>query len=221
MCGRYTLTTDAAMLQAEFKLDSIPQDLAPRYNIAPTQPVAVVVNEGGARQLDVFQWGLIPFWAKDKAIGSKMINARAETLAEKPSFKRPLQKQRCLVLADGFYEWQKTSRGKIPTYIHLKDRKPFAFAGLWDRWTASDGEEILSCTIVTTTPNSLIEPIHNRMPVILPQEAVETWLNPVEQSPKTLLPLLKAYPAGKMASYHVSKLVNSPANDLPDCIRPV
>ncbi|MFQ5578075.1 MAG: SOS response-associated peptidase, partial [Anaerolineae bacterium] len=194
---------------------------SPRYNIAPSQPVAVVVNRGGARRLDAFQWGLIPVWAKDPAIGNKMIDARAETVAQKPSFKRPLQRQRCLILADGFFEWQKTSGGKIPAYIHLKDRKPFAFAGLWDRWRAPGGEEIHSCTIITTRPNSLMKPLHNRMPVILPPAAIEPWLAPVEQPPQALLPLLTPYPAGDMAFYRVSKLVNSPANDLPDCIRPL
>jgi len=219
MCGRYTLAVDLDTLQAEFNLDSVPADLPPRYNIAPTQPVAVVLNNEGLRQLDAFRWGLIPFWAKDASIGNRMINARAETVAQKPSFKRPLQKQRCLILADGFYEWQKTPQGKIPTYIQLKDGRPFAFAGLWDSWTAPDGEAIPSCTIITTAPNALVAPIHNRMPVILLPDDLEAWLNPIEQSPQTLLSLLKPYPADEMRYHPVSKLVNSPANDLPECIQ--
>ncbi|RME47353.1 MAG: SOS response-associated peptidase, partial [Caldilineae bacterium] len=173
------------------------------------------------RRLDTFRWGLIPAWAKDPAIGSRMINARAETVAQKPSFKRPLRRQRCLVLADGFYEWQKTPQGKIPVYIHLEAHRPFAFAGLWDRWVSAEGEALYTCTILTTRPNDLLAPIHNRMPVILTPEAVEAWLSPVEQAPQSLLPLLRPYPAEAMTCYPVSRLVNSPANDLPDCIRPL
>jgi putative SOS response-associated peptidase YedK len=221
MCGRFTLTADAATLQQEFSLASVTQDLTPRYNIAPSQPVAVVVNQDGDRQLDAFRWGLIPTWAKDPAIGNKMINARGETVAEKPSFKRPFKNQRCLVLADGFYEWRKTSSGKIPMYIHLTDRRPFAFAGLWDRWQPPDGEPIYSCTIITTPPNRFLETIHNRMPVILSPEAIDIWLDPAQQTPEALLPLLKPYPAEAMNAYAVSKLVNAPANDVPECILPV
>lgn len=220
MCGRYTLTTDAATLQTEFNLASIPQDLAPRYNIAPTQQVASIINDGTQRRLEAFRWGLIPFWAKDKAIGNRMINARAETIAEKPSFKHPLRKQRCLILADGFYEWKKTPQGKIPMYIRLVDKKPFAFAGLWDQWADPDGEVIYSCAIITTQPNELMAPIHNRMPVILPHEAVDLWLDPSIEAAQMLLPLLAPYPEEEMRCYPVSQLVNSPANDLPACIHP-
>lgn len=221
MCGRFTLTTDADTLHETFELASVPQNLAPRYNIAPTQPVAVVVQVDGERQLDAFHWGLIPFWAKEKKIGNRMINARGETVAEKTSFKRPFKTQRCLVLADGFYEWRKSDDGKIPTYIHLDNHQPFAFAGLWDRWQAPDGEEILSCTIITTEPNDVMAPIHNRMPVILPDDALDLWLDPNQQSPEILQPLLTAYDPAKMHTYPVSKMVNSPANDHPDCILPL
>jgi putative SOS response-associated peptidase YedK len=221
MCGRFTLTADTETLQEAFNLTSAPQDLAPRFNIAPTQAVAVVVNREGERQLDAFHWGLIPTWAKDKSIGNRMINARGETVAEKPSFKRPFQNQRCLVLADGFYEWRKTPEGKIPTYIHLKDHRPFAFAGLWDRWQPKESDEaIYSCTIITTEPNDLMASIHNRMPVILPPEAHDLWLDPAQQEADRLLPLLKPYPAGLMTAYAVSRQVNSPANDVPACIQP-
>lgn len=221
MCGRYTLTADPEALQTEFKLDSVIQNLPPRYNIAPTQDVAVVLNEDGLRVLDAFHWGLIPFWAKDSKIGSRMINARSETLAQKPSFKRPLQKQRCLIPADGFYEWENTPNGKQPWYIHLVDHRPFAFAGLWDYRQAPNGEEIYSCTIITTEPNPLVAAIHNRMPVILPPSAFDQWLDPVEKNPNVLLSLLTPWPAEKTRGYPVSKLVNSPANDHPDCIVPL
>ena len=221
MCGRFTLTTDAEKLEQAFDLAAGSVELLPRFNIAPTQPVAVVVNQGGERVLDAFRWGLIPVWAKDKGIGNRMINARGETVAEKPSFKRPFQKQRCLVLADGFYEWRKTPAGKIPTYIHLADHQPFAFAGLWDRWQSPEGEEITSCTIITTEPNAVMQPIHNRMPVILTPEALDPWLDPTSHSPDALLPLLKPYPPETMRTYPVSRLVNSPANESSDCIQPV
>jgi putative SOS response-associated peptidase YedK len=181
----------------------------------------VVVDEEGHRQMDAFHWGLIPFWAKEKGIGNRMINARSETLAEKSSFKRPLQKQRCLVIADGFYEWQKTPDGKVPMYIQLEDEKPFAFAGLWDRWRSPEEEMIYSCTIITTTPNSLMESIHNRMPVILTPEAIDIWLSPAEADPAQLLPLLQPYPAEAMHAYAVSKKVNSPANESAECIVPI
>jgi len=220
MCGRFSLTADAARLQQEFGLASAPPELGPRYNIAPAQPVAVVVAREGGRELDAFRWGLIPAWAKDAAIGHKMINARGETVAEKPSFKRPLKSQRCLVLADGFYEWRKTPGGKTPVYIHLAERRPFAFAGLWDRWQPPNGEAIYSCTIITTTPNRLVEAIHNRMPVILTPEGIEAWLDAAQQAPEALLPLLRPYPAEAMYAYPVSKLVNAPANDAPECILP-
>jgi len=222
MCGRFTLTAKADTLQSEFNLNSLPADLAPRYNIAPSQPVAVALRDSsGKRYLDAFRWGLIPAWAKDASIGSRMINARAETAATKPSFKRPLQKQRCLILADGFFEWQKTAGGKMPVYFRLKDGRPFAFAGLWDSRTDSAGQVIHSCAIITTAPNSLVAPIHNRMPVILLPKDRERWLAPIEQQPQALLPLLKPYPADEMLSYPVSTLVNSPANDSPACIQPL
>lgn len=220
MCGRFTLTADAETLQNTFDLDTVPQDLGARYNIAPTQPVAVVLNQDGSRQLDAFHWGLIPFWTKDTSKSKPMINARSETVAEKPSFKRPFRNQRCLVLADGFYEWQKTPQGKAPTYIHLADNRPFAFAGLWDRWQKGEEDPIYSCTIITTTPNSLMEAIHNRMPVILTPEAIDIWLDSSQQNPEVLLPLLKPYPADQMKAYAVSRLVNAPVNDRPECILP-
>jgi len=196
-------------------------NFAPRYNIAPTQPIAVVTNSG-ENKLDFFTWGLVPFWAKDPSIGNRMINARAETLAEKPSFKNAFKRRRCLILADGFYEWQKIpgEKSKIPTYIHMKDGKPFAFAGLWEDWHSPDGSQILSATIITTSPNKLMEPIHNRMPVILPPKAYQQWLTPSEADIQKLSAILRPYDADKMEAYPVSRMVNSPQNDLPALIQP-
>jgi putative SOS response-associated peptidase YedK len=221
MCGRFTLTADLNAIQETFPWVNVPEIGQARYNIAPTQPVAVVSNDGQNR-LDYFVWGLIPSWAKDPEIGSRMINARAETLAEKPSFRSAFRRRRCMILADGFYEWRQMadSKRKIPMYIRLLSGKPFAFAGLWEAWNSSDGSNILSCTIITTQPNALMAPIHNRMPVILPVDAYDLWLQPGDQDVSKLAPLLAPYPAEDMNAYPVSTLVNSPANDLPACIVP-
>jgi putative SOS response-associated peptidase YedK len=220
MCGRFTLTADVSALQESFPWLGIPPGLEPRYNVAPTQPVAVVTNDGKNR-LDFFTWGLIPSWAKDPSIGSRMINARSETLAEKPSFRSAFRRRRCLVLADGFYEWRKEdAKSKTPMYIRLEDGSPFAFAGLWEVWNAPDGSQVLSTTIITTEPNPLMAKIHNRMPVILPEKAYPLWLQPGEVDPQPLSALLAPYPAEEMVAYPVSKLVNSPANDLPALIEP-
>jgi len=224
MCGRFSLTATAEEILDSFSWLTMPtgaQTQSPRYNIAPRQPIAVVPNTE-KRNLDYFSWGLIPFWAKDPKIGSRMINARSETLAEKPSFKAPYKYRRCLILTSGFYEWQKQpeSKSKVPHYIRLKSKKPFAFAGLWDRWSAPDGSEILSATIITTEPNEFIKPIHNRMPVILHPSAYETWLVPGEKSPAELDHFLVPYPAEEMEAYPVSTFVNSPANDTPQCLQP-
>jgi putative SOS response-associated peptidase YedK len=221
MCGRFTLTAEVNALQESFPWLYIPPEIAPRYNVAPTQPVAVVPNDG-KNKLDFFSWGLIPPWAKDPQIGNRMINARAETLAEKPSYRNAFRRRRCLILADGFYEWQKTEgKTKIPMYIRLASGKPFAFAGLWEIWNSTEGSTILSCTIITTQPNELMEKIHNRMPVILPQDAYPIWLDTGEQDPARLSSLLVPYPASEMLAFPVSTLVNSPANDTPKCIVPV
>jgi putative SOS response-associated peptidase YedK len=223
MCGRFTLTADPADLQEVFQWVNFGNaDFLPRYNIAPSQALAVVANTG-QNKLDFFTWGLVPFWAKDPSIGNRMINARAETLAEKPSFKNAFKRRRCLILADGFYEWQKIpgEKTKIPNYIHMKDGKPFAFAGLWEDWNSPDGSRILSGTIITTEPNQLMAPIHNRMPVILPESSYEQWLTPGEVDPAQLSPLLHPFDADKMEAYAVSPLVNNPANDKSECISPI
>ncbi|NLG74136.1 MAG: SOS response-associated peptidase [Chloroflexi bacterium] len=222
MCGRYTLTLDSTQIQKTFPWLTVPEGVEPRYNIAPTQPVAVVPNDGRNR-LDFFTWGLIPSWAKDPSIGNRLINARAETLTEKPSFRSAFRRRRCLVLADGFYEWRQIpgQKGKVPMYIQMKDRELFAFAGLWEHWNAPDGSHILSCTIITTSPNPLMEEIHNRMPVILPKEGYSLWLSPDEEDPQMLSELLRPYPHEEMMAYPVSTMVNSPANESPECIVPL
>lgn len=218
MCGRYTLKTPADVLAERFEIEESPSSLIPSYNIAPTQEVAAVVEEDDKRKLEMCHWGLIPSWAKDPAIGNKMINARAETVHEKPSFRSAFKKRRCLILADGFYEWQKTDSGKQPFYIHMKDGSPFAFAGLWETW--KNGEEIRSCAIITTEANDLMDEIHHRMPVILPPENYDLWLDPDFDEREPLTSLLRPYPDGAMEAYPVSRKVNRPANDEPGCIEP-
>ena len=224
MCGRFTLTVDPSELQDTFPWLTLPAPgkLAPRYNIAPSQPVAAVANNG-QNKLELFRWGLIPSWAKDPGVGNRMINARAETLADKPSFRSAYKRRRCLILADGFYEWRKEpgDKSKTPMYIRLTSGEPFAFAGLWETWRSPGDETILSCAIITTTPNSLLEKIHDRMPVILKPAAYERWLDPAEQEPDQLSSLLKPYPASHLTAYAVSKRVNKPENDSPECILPV
>jgi putative SOS response-associated peptidase YedK len=222
MCGRFTLTADPNQIRQAFPWLNVPDGLEPRYNVAPSQPVAVVPNDGQNR-LTFFNWGLIPSWAKDPEIGNRMINARAETLQEKPAFRAAFRRRRCLIIADGFYEWQAQSgrKSKIPMYIKMQSGQPFAFAGLWENWASPDGSQILSCTIITTEPNSLLQEIHNRMPVILPQEGYSLWLDPGEPDPGRLAALLKPYSPAEMTAFPVSTLVNSPANESPDLVLPV
>lgn len=192
----------------------------PRFNIAPTQAV-VVVGDDGERYMRMMVWGLIPSWAKDRSIGNRMINARVETLAEKPAFRAALKRRRCIIPADGFYEWQKLGKVKQPVRIVLKSRKPFGFAGLLEHWTSPEGEEVLSCTIITTAANELLKAVHDRMPVILTRDAEAAWLDPKTEDPVKLLPLLKQYPAEEMEFYPVSRDVNSPGVDKPGNIEPL
>lgn len=224
MCGRFTLTADLADLQAAFPEFTFAAKMPPRFNIAPSQPVAVIPNDGRG-VVDFFSWGLIPAWAKEVSIGSKLINARAETLAQKPSFRTAYRRRRCLILADGFYEWQtpagSSKQPKTPFFIHLEGRAPFGIAGLWEIWQSPDGSEIRSCSVITTEPNALMAKIHNRMPVILPRANWQAWLTPAEQRPEALAPLLRPYPAEQMRAYAVSRQVNSPAYDAPDCVLPL
>ena len=216
MCGRFTLKADIETIARVFhvKPSLAVSEITPRYNIAPTQEVVSILSNG-ASHLEPLRWGLIPSWAKDEAIGNKMINARAETLAEKPSFKRLLRSKRCLVVADGFYEWRKEaeSKAKTPMYITLKSGQPFAFAGLWDLWKSPDGQQVRSCTIITTQPNALMESIHDRMPVILSPDASEQWLETSLQDEHALSSLLVPYPAEEMAARAVSRLVNDPRRE--------
>lgn len=222
MCGRFALTgTDSVAIAEVFGLHDVP-DLPPCYNIEPTQPVATVVRdaEGGANQLAMMRWGLIPSWAKDPTIGSRLINARGETVHEKPSFRSALRRRRCLILADGFYEWQARPDGpKQPMFITLKDGGLFAFAGLWERWTEPEsGAALTTCTIITTAPNELMAALHNRMPVILPRADYDAWLDPARSDPAQIMSLLRPYPAEDMVYYPVSRLVNDVRHDSPRLI---
>lgn len=221
MCGRYTLT-DFENFKEYFVGFDWPDGLESRYNIAPTQEVLAVRNTP-EKVVEYLRWGLIPFWAKDEKIGNRMINARAETLAEKKSFKRPYRSQRCLILASGFYEWHKDEGGdKTPIYFRLRSKKPFCFAGLWESWTSKDGDDspILSCTIITTSANELVGRYHRRMPVILPETGYDQWLSPDAADPELLDPLLVPYPADELEAYPVSPRVNNPYNDSPDLTKP-
>ncbi|HEX8522107.1 MAG TPA: SOS response-associated peptidase [Tepidisphaeraceae bacterium] len=219
MCGRYTLINLAYLTDLFPWITEVPE-APPRYNIAPTQPILAVANHDKSH-LHPFLWGLIPFWAKDPSIGSQMCNARAETLAEKNSYKHAFKRRRCLIPADGFYEWKHVpgSKTKQPMYIRMKSGKPFAFAGLWETWNSDDGSQLKSCTIITTNPNSLIEPIHNRMPAIIRPEHHERWLDPVEKSPQKLTELLSPHPASEMEVYPISTQVNNVRNESPDLIK--
>ena len=222
MCGRYTLATPDDSLAELLDLPD-PPALEPRYNIAPTQPVAVLraPPDRDVRQIEMLRWGLVPSWAKDPAIGNRMINARSETVNQKPSFKAAFRRRRCLVPADGFYEWQRLKRGKQPYYIHLVDGGPFAFAGLWEEWADPDGSVIETCTILTTSANELMADLHDRMPVILDRSAYELWLDATVQDTRILVPLLRPFPSERLAAHPVSTWVNSPRNDDQDCIKPV
>jgi putative SOS response-associated peptidase YedK len=219
MCGRYTLKTPVEKLAEEFSFEASSAEVPPNYNVAPTQQVAAVLEEGGERRLEMLRWGLIPSWADDPGIGSRMINARAETAPEKPSFRRAFRGQRCLIPADGFYEWKRTNGSKQPYYIYMKEGSPFAFAGLWETWKEEGGPEIRSCTILTTEPNGLLAGIHDRMPVILPSGSYDVWLDP-EAERDELYGLLASYPEDEMEAYPVSRFVNSPQNNDPRCIEP-
>ncbi|MEP7135116.1 MAG: SOS response-associated peptidase [Chloroflexota bacterium] len=221
MCGRFTLTVNPADLQDTFSNYNFPVRFAPRFNIAPSQPILAVPNDGNLTA-DFFVWGLIPMWAKDPSIGSRMINARGETLAEKPSFRGSYRHKRCIILADGFYEWKAfgDKKSKTPYFIHMKDRQPFAMAGLWDSWESTDGSSIKTCTIITTGPNELMETIHDRMPVILHPRDHAKWLDASPQTPENLQPLIKPFPADAMSAYPVSTLVNKTTNDMPELVVP-
>src|SRR5208337_1215267 len=218
MCGRFTMTTPGRVVNDLFQLPEAPL-LPLRFNIAPTQPVASVrkTADQGKRELVALHWGLIPSWAKDRKIGYGMINARAETAATKPAFRSPFRNRRCLVAADGFYEWQKTGGKKQPYYFRLTDGQPFGFAGLWDRWESPDGELVESVTILTTEANELLRPLHERMPVILEPKEYDLWLDPSVRKPELVQPLLRPYRSEAMTAYPVSPWVNDARHDDPRC----
>lgn len=221
MCGRYTMYASYKDIARRFNIE-LPDDDAQidaHYNAAPTQLLPVLTARSG--RVEFYRWGLIPFWAKDASIGNKLINARAETLADKPSFRHAFRSRRCLVVADGFYEWKKTEGGKTPVYIRMASGEPFAIAGIWDEWHDPDSSEtIRSFAIITTEPNELMEEIHNRMPAVLRREDEELWLDP-GADPQELLHALRPFPAEEMEAYEVSRAVNNPRNDDSTLIEPV
>lgn len=220
MCGRFVLENTPEQLLKVYRLSS-PPDLFPRYNIAPSQQIAVVrQHNGGDRELAFLKWGLIPSWSKDPAIGYKMINARSETVHEKPSFKQAFLARRCIIPASGFYEWEKVGKEKIPHYIHLRDGDIMSLAGLWERWKSPEGKELETCTILTTAANSLIRQLHDRMPVILHREEFDLWLNRDIDDVNLLTELFHPYPSDQLKECIVSKDVNSPGNDYPGFIIP-
>ena len=221
MCGRYSLVADISELALTSDFEGDGETHPPRFNIAPTQEVLAVTRDSGDSRnaARAMRWGLIPFWAKDPSIGNRMINARAETVDTSPAFRRAFERRRCLVVADGFYEWLKVGKERVPMRVSLSSGEPFAFAGLWETWRSPDGQPVASCTIITTTPNAVMEPVHNRMPVILPRDVEGAWLDSTgARSAAELKELLIPYVGPGLEVYEVSKLVNSPRNDTPEVL---
>jgi putative SOS response-associated peptidase YedK len=219
MCGRITLTLSLEEVADRYNVaEKI--EWTPRYNIAPQQPVPVIINDG-RNHLELFRWGLIPFWAEDPAVGNRLINARAETVESKPSFRHSFRRQRCLILADGFYEWKKEGNKKRPFHFLLHSQEIFGFAGLWDAWKNPEGKVIRTCTIITINSNELVSHVHDRMPVILPRDKEELWLDPLRTDVPELKSVLLPYPADLMEFYEVSAYVNSITHDDPECIKPL
>jgi putative SOS response-associated peptidase YedK len=219
MCGRFALYSNPSTLARRFEAETIP-GMEPRYNVAPTQNIPIVREEGEKRRFALARWGLIPHWAKDIKIGYSMINARAETVASKPAFRNAFRYRRCLIPADGFYEWQAIAGSKVkqPWFIALRDREPMAFAGLWVQWQSPEGEELESCSIIVTDANEIMRPIHDRMPVILALDDWGAWLKSEAKDAQVLQNLLKPYPAEHMDAWPVSTTVNSPRNDSVECM---
>jgi putative SOS response-associated peptidase YedK len=222
MCGRFVLMTPGKSLAEHFRLAEEPS-LEPRYNIAPTQPVAIIKPQAGTplRELKIVRWGLIPFWAKDAKMGARLINARSETAADRPAFRAAFKMRRCLIPADGFYEWKKLEKGRAPYLVALSNRLPFAFAGLWESWKSPDRELIESCTILTTDANELIQSIHDRMPAILSPSDYELWLNPDTKTTESLKHILRPFPSEEMIMFPVSGKVNKASYDAADCVEPL
>ena len=221
MCGRFTLTADQDSFEDRFSLTRFDLGWVPSFNIAPTQEVLTVTNDGSENRPELMRWGLVPSWAKDPKIGNRMINARSETLAEKPSFRTAFKRRRCLIPADGFYEWKREGKAKKPMLITANPGGLFAFAGLWETWKQPDDSWLLTCAIITTSANEFMKSIHDRMPVILPRESEASWLDPEEQDTAMLSELLLPYESDRMEAYEVSTLVNSPRNNFPEVIEPV
>jgi putative SOS response-associated peptidase YedK len=211
MCGRFAQRSDPKRLAKEFKVAEVPE-IEARYNIAPTQEILAVRELGDRREMAFFKWGLVPSWAKDVSMGARLINARSETVQEKPSFREAFKKRRCIIPADGFYEWQRTGGKKQPFFFRMRDEHTFGFAGLWERWEGEGGQAINSCTILTTEANEVLHPVHDRMPVILHPDDYPLWLDGDERERVLLGELLRPYPAEEMIGYPVSTLVNSPSN---------
>lgn len=222
MCGRYTVSTPGDVIAEVFGLAATP-DLPPRYNVAPTQSVPVVrrSSHGAPRELAMVRWGLVPRWAKDPEIGNRLINARAETVAEKPAFKSSFRRQRCLAVADGFYEWKPEGKRKQPWYFRRRDGAPFAIAALWARWPEPAGGDLDSCALLTTAANALLAPVHERMPVILAAADFDLWLDPEANDLDALQGLLVAADPAPMEGFAVSLVVNNPAHDRPECVVPL
>ncbi|MCP5155350.1 MAG: SOS response-associated peptidase [Ectothiorhodospiraceae bacterium] len=220
MCGRYALRVSAPEVARILGLETV-GSIEPRFNIAPTQPVlACRVDARGTRAVSVLRWGLIPHWARDDKSAYRMINARAETAAARPAFRVALRRRRCLVPADGYYEWQAGPSGKQPWFFHLDDDRPFCFAGIWERWDRGPDGPVESCAILTTAPSALAAEIHDRMPVIVRPEDYATWLDPGIHDPAALAPLLRPYDEPELVVHPVSRWVNSPAHDDPRCTEP-
>ncbi|MGF1512759.1 MAG: SOS response-associated peptidase [Elainellaceae cyanobacterium] len=231
MCGRFTLTASAEIIADTFDLTA-PPEVKPRYNIAPSQPVvAIIASDSASREASYFRWGLVPFWAKDPKIGYRLINARSETVAEKPAFRQAFARRRCLIVADGFYEWQvkEGQKQKQPFYFYPQDHQPFGFAGLWERWQSPEGEETLSCTILTGAANEVVEPVHHRMPIVIRREDYDQWLDAARWSqgtghgptPLELQDLIATSQLNNLVAHPVSTAVNSPRYDQPECVEQV
>lgn len=217
MCGRFALTAPASVIKEVFSVDVLPAVL-PRYNVAPSQQVPTVISALGVRSMQMMRWGLIPFWAKDAKIAYKTINARGETVTEKPAFRTSFKRKRCLILADGFYEWKRVGKAKQPHLIQMADGRPFAIAGLWSTWIdPSTMDEVTTCSIVTTGPNALMAPIHDRMPVILDPKDWDTWLDPQNEDVASLQELIRPFPEDRMKERSVSQHVNDARHSGPEC----
>ena len=221
MCGRYTLFANYEDIVERFHIEAgiMEEEYERSYNIAPSQSVLSVINDGSVNRLGYLKWGLVPSWAKEAKVGYKLINARAESLADKPSFRNAFRNRRCLILADSFYEWKRYGDSKIPMRIKLKSDQLFAMAGIWEAWLSPEGRKLYTCSIITTEANEFMSQIHDRMPVILPQEDESKWLNPAVHDSSELSRLLKPFDKELMEVYEVSAALNSPKNNFADLIK--